>query len=228
MSGGPPDVRVVVPDYNAGRQLLDVLPRVAAEVGADGVLVIDDGSTDGSGEAAAAAGYTVIRHAENRGKGAALRTGFAAALERGARWVVTLDADGQHDPAEIPRFVAAAARGEHQLLVGTRMGDTRQMPPLRIFANRLTSTIISALAGQRIEDSQSGYRMIAAEVLRTVPLEFDRYEAESEILVRAARAGFSIGAVPVRTIYGEETSAIHPLVDSLRFVRLTWRLWRSC
>lgn len=231
MSGAAPpagarDLRViaVIPSYNPGERLDVLLPRVAAQLERDALLVIDDGSSDGSGARAAAAGYPVLRHATNQGKGVALKTGFRAALARGADWVLTLDADGQHDPAEIPTFLAAAARGRHQLLVGSRMADVGGMPLIRVVTNRLTSAVISALAGQRIEDSQSGYRCIAAAVLRSVRLELRRYDAESEILVRAARGGFSIGTVPIRTIYGEEVSAIHPVADSLRFIRLAWRL----
>lgn len=216
----------VVPSYNPGDALLGVLAGLARHIPVADILVVDDGSTDGSGGRAAAGGYIVLRHEQNQGKGLALRTGFRAALVRDAHWVLTIDADGQHDPDELPNFVAAAGTGQHQLLVGSRMGDVRSMPRLRRFANRATSTIISVLAGQRIEDSQSGYRLIAASVLRAVPLELKRYDAESEILVRAARAGFAIGSVPIRTIYGSEVSAIHPLVDSLRFVRLAFRLLR--
>jgi glycosyltransferase involved in cell wall biosynthesis len=217
-------VCAIIPSFNPGEALQGVLDGVSAQLGADNLIVIDDGSSDGSGERATERGFTVIRHDENQGKGVGLRTGYRAALEREGEWVITLDADGQHDPAEIPKFLAEAAGGRHQLLIGTRMSDTSDMPFLRIFANRATSMILSALAGQRVEDSQSGYRCIAAEVLRTVRTEFRRYDAESEIIVRAARAGFSIGSVPIRTIYGEEVSKINPLVDTLRFLRLTWRL----
>jgi len=219
-------VVAIVPSYNSGPALVSVLEGVEAVLGRDAVLVVDDGSIDGSGDLAASRGYRVIRHGQNQGKGVALQTGYDAALAEGADWVVTLDADGQHDPAEIPAFLTEARRGEHQVLVGTRMGDTRDMPYERIFANRVTSGVISLLAGQRVEDSQSGYRCIAADVLRAVRTEFRRYDAESEILVRASRAGFSIGSVPIRTIYGEEVSKIDPVVDTLRFLRLTWRLLR--
>ncbi len=220
-------VYAIIPSYNPGAAaLLEVVAGTAAQLGRDAVLVIDDGSSDGSGARVAEQGFTVITHSVNQGKGAALRTGFAAALEGGADWVVTLDADGQHDPTEIPSFVAAATAGDQQLLVGSRMGNIGDMPFLRVFANRVTSWVVSALAGQRVEDSQSGFRCVAAEVLRAVRLEFQRYDAESEILVRASRAGFKLGSIPIRTIYGEEESAINPWVDTLRFVRMVWRLAR--
>jgi glycosyltransferase involved in cell wall biosynthesis len=163
----------------------------------------------------------------NRGKGAALRTGFAAALTAGADWVFTLDADGQHDPAEMPAFLAAARTGGADLWIGDRMRNTADMPWLRRLVNRFTSFIISTLAGQSISDSQSGYRLIGAPVLRALDLRFDRFEAESEILVKASRAGFRIGSVPIRTIYGEERSTIHPVRDSVRFISLVLKLWRN-
>lgn len=224
-AGSPGRVAAVIPAYNPGRALAGVAAAAAQVLGPAAVLVVDDGSTDGAPEASGeAARVVVLRHAANRGKGAALRTGFAAALAAGADWVFTLDADGQHDPAEMPSFLAEAARGRYDLIVGSRMADPRGMPGLRRLVNRTTSTIISGLAGQPIADSQSGYRLIAAPVLRALDLRFDRFDAESEILVKAGRAGFRIGEVPIRTIYGEERSTIRPLRDSLRFAGLVVRL----
>ncbi len=222
-------VMAVIPSYNPGpTTVVGVAQGAAAALGgADRVIVVDDGSTDGSGSALETAGYRVVYHAENQGKGMALRTGFALGLDAGADWVVTLDADAQHDPAEILKFLEAAAAGGADLWIGTRMHDTRAMPWLRRFANWSTSLVISAVAGQRVYDSQSGYRLISSAVLRRVPLEMRRYDAESEILVVASRAGFKIGQVPIKTIYGDEVSSINPLVDTLRFFRMLCRLaWR--
>ncbi|HWN83203.1 MAG TPA: glycosyltransferase family 2 protein [Candidatus Udaeobacter sp.] len=218
-------VLAVIPAYNPGPQLSSVVDGAIRELGREAVLVIDDGATDGAGDRARAAGVQVITHRVNRGKGAALRTGFEAALARGADWIFTLDADGQHDPAEMPKFLAAAAGGGAALYIGDRMQDTTIMPWLRRLANQSTSAIISALAGQSISDSQSGYRLIGAQVLRAVDLRYDRFEAESEILIKASRAGFKIGAVPIRTIYGQEQSTIHPVRDTLRFISLVVKLW---
>ena len=217
-------VAAVIPAYNPGPTLARVAAGAARELGPDLVFVVDDGATDGSIAGARAAQVHVLVHPANRGKGAALRTGFAAARAAGADWIFTLDADGQHDPAEMGAFLAAAARGDGDLLVGSRMADTRTMPWLRRFANRTTSFVVSLLAGQSIADSQSGYRLIAARVLAALDLRYDRFEAESEILVKAARAGFRIASVPIATIYGEERSNIHPLRDTVRFVGLVARL----
>jgi glycosyltransferase involved in cell wall biosynthesis len=226
MSTDPGRVMAVIPAYNPGPELARVLAAASRELGPEAVIVIDDGATDGAGERARAAGVRVITHPVNRGKGAALRTGFEAALAAGAEWIFTLDADGQHDPAEMPAFLAAAAGGGADLWLGNRMQDTAHMPWLRRLANRCTSSIISALAGQSISDSQSGYRLIGAPVLRALDLKFDRFEAESEILIKASRAGFRIGSVPIRTIYGQERSTIHPVRDTVRFISLVMKLWR--
>jgi glycosyltransferase involved in cell wall biosynthesis len=224
-AAAPNKVVAVIPAYNPGPALAGVAAGAAAELGGgESVVVVDDGSSDGAVERARAGGVVLVRHPMNRGKGAALRTGFAAALAAGADWVFTLDADGQHDPREMPVFLAEAAQGRYDLLVGDRMADPRGMPALRVLANRSTSSIISLLAGQRIRDSQSGYRLIAAPVLRAIDLRLDRFDAESEILVKAARAGFRIGTVPIRTIYAEEKSTIQPLRDTIRFIGMILRL----
>jgi glycosyltransferase involved in cell wall biosynthesis len=214
----------VVPAYNPGPEVARVCLAAAHELAPDRVLVVNDGSTDDTASRAAATGVRVFEHPRNRGKGAALRTGFAAAVTAGAEWVFTLDADGQHDPREMSRFLAQAAGGGCDLLLGDRMADTRDMPWLRILANRTTSSIISLLAGQRMRDSQSGYRLISGRVLRALDLRFDRFDSESEILVKAARAGFRIGSIPIRTIYGDERSTINPLRDTLRFIGMVVRL----
>ncbi len=217
-------VCAVIPAYNPGAILGEVVALAADELGRDSIFVVDDGATDGSIAHARAAGVHVLVHPQNRGKGAALRTGFTAAISAGAHWVFTLDADGQHDPREMSSFITTAAHGRYDLLVGTRMADTRTMPRLRIFANRTTSLAVSLLAGQWVDDSQSGYRLIASRVLTTLDLRYDRFEAESEILVKAAVSGFEIGSVPIQTIYGEEKSNIRPFRDTLRFLGLFARL----
>jgi len=214
----------VVPAFNAGAPLLDVAQGASRELHRDRVLIVDDGSTDGAPARASEAGFRVLAHGENRGKGAALRTGFARVLEEGGLGVITLDADGQHDPAWIPRFVAAAADAD--VVVGSRMKDPGEMPRLRVAVNRFTSFVVSGLAGARLTDSQSGFRWIGAAVLRGVPLESDRFDAESEILIKAARLGFRIREIPMPAIYGEEVSKVHPFRDTARFFRLVGRSFR--
>jgi glycosyltransferase involved in cell wall biosynthesis len=214
----------VIPAFNAGPALLEVAAGASAALAPERVLIVDDGSEDGVPQTAAERGYRVILHPVNRGKGAALRSGFEAALAEGAAAVITLDADGQHDPAWIERFLDAAHGTD--IVLGSRMKDPGDMPWLRVAVNTFTSWVVSALAGARITDSQSGFRWIAAPVLRAVPLESERFDAESEILIKAARLGFRIREIPMPALYGDEISKVHPFRDTLRFFRLVGRAFR--
>ena len=210
----------LVPAYREVQRVGDVVQGVLGHLPC---LVVDDGSGDGTAEAAEAAGATVVRHRQNAGKGAALKTGFAFAREHGYQGVVTLDADGQHDPAAIPAFIAAAEQGA-DLVIGTRQDwAANGMPRSRRFSNGLTSAIISRLARCKITDSQSGYRYVSVAAWLAAAPETTSFDAESEILIRAGRLGFRIVEVPIPTIYGTETSKIKVLPETLRFIRLVAR-----
>jgi glycosyltransferase involved in cell wall biosynthesis len=211
---------VVIPAYNAASHLRDVIERCIELMPRERIIVIDDGSSDDTFDIAHAAGVTTIKHQENWGKGKALSTGIHKAHEIGAAYAFTIDADGQHDPAEIPSFLEHLQKTEADIIIGNRMSDVRDMPRLRVMTNRFTSWIVSLKAGQKIPDSQSGYRMIKTSLFVQIRLETNRYETESEILIKASKLGARIEAVPIETIYGEEISAIHPFVDTLRFFRL--------
>ncbi len=217
----------IVPAYMTGPGLLEVLAGAARAVGKENVLVVDDGSPDGYPVKAEELGYNVVRHDRNMGKGVALRTGFAWALAHGYSGVVTLDGDGQHDPALIPSFLRKAEETGADIVIGSRKRDLRTMPVVRVFVNWFTSWIISRLAGRRIEDSQSGYRYVSSRVLESVRLEGSRYDLESEILVKAARNGFAIDSIPIPTVYGDEKSSIKPLKDALCFWRMVVSLNRE-
>jgi glycosyltransferase involved in cell wall biosynthesis len=197
-----------------------VIADVSRHVPRERIIVVDDGSSDETATVARTAGVVLIEHPRNLGKGAALRTGILAAGERGWRFAITLDADGQHNPDEIPAFIERWVETGADIIVGDRMAATGEMPALRLWTNRLTSRVVSTLARARIPDSQNGYRMISTEVFARIPLETSRYDTESEILIRAGRGGAVIASVPVTTIYGEEVSSINPLVDTLRFFRM--------
>jgi len=220
-------VVVMVPAYMTGPRLLEVLEGAAGAVGKENVLVVDDGSPDAYPTEAARLGYNVVRHDTNMGKGEALKTGFAWALAHGYSGVVTLDGDGQHDPGLIPSFLLKAEETGADIVVGSRMRDVSTMPVIRVCVNRFTSWVVSRAAGQRIEDSQSGFRYISSRVLEAVRLECSRYDLESEILVKAAREGFVIDSVPIPTVYGEEKSSIKPLKDAVCFWRLVLSLRRE-
>jgi glycosyltransferase involved in cell wall biosynthesis len=220
-------VGAIIPALNAARFLPAVVGEIKERHPDLRVLVVDDGSTDGTADAARGAGAEVAVHEVNRGKGEALKTGYAWALTAGVEWVFTLDADGQHLPGEMQRFLDVAAGGDVDVLVGSRMAATGDMPWLRRKTNEFTSWVVSRLAGTRIPDSQSGYRLFRTRVLDGVTLKTNRYDSESEILVRLARRGARIGDVPITTVYGDQHSSINPLVDTGRFFRLVFMLLLS-
>ncbi|MHC4599144.1 MAG: glycosyltransferase family 2 protein, partial [Planctomycetota bacterium] len=154
----------VIPAYNEEERIADVVRRTLAVCE---LLVVDDGSSDRTAALAREAGAEVMNLSPNRGKTTALDAGFRRALSRGAEAVVTLDADGQHRPEEIPRFVEAAEGGA-DIVVGSRMGDTARMPWVRLWTNWTTSRVVSWLARSRIFDSQSGFRLFRAEAVRSI------------------------------------------------------------
>jgi glycosyltransferase involved in cell wall biosynthesis len=220
-------VTVLLPGYNVARHLDALVGNLRAALPDAELLLVDDGSADDTAATGRALGLTVIEHEINQGKGMALRTGFEAAVGAGAEAVITMDSDGQHLASEAGRFVDAWEEGA-DVVVGDRMADNDNMPWLRKRTNEFTSWVISRVAGARIPDSQNGYRLFDAEVLRSVKLESRRYDMESEILIRAARQGYRIASVPISTIYHDEESSINPFVDTFRFFRLVWRArgWR--
>ncbi|NIM98927.1 MAG: glycosyltransferase [candidate division Zixibacteria bacterium] len=218
-------ILVVIPAYNASLTVKQLIQGISKFVGKQDIVVIDDGSEDGTHDSAEEAGAILLRHKINRGKGEALKTGFEYALRRGYDALITMDADLQHDPESIPDFIRMAD-GSEGILIGTRKRNLKIMPFARWFTNNLTSIIVSVLSGQSVRDSQSGYRLILTQVLKKVELESEKYDLESEILIKAARKGFRIAEVPIKTIYREGKSFINPLVDTGRFIKLMWRsLW---
>jgi glycosyltransferase involved in cell wall biosynthesis len=202
----------------------DEEPRIEAVVRATlahlTVLVVDDGSSDGTADVARASGAMVIEQRPNAGKGAALRTGFRRALDDGAEAILTLDADGQHDPAEIPRFLSAwAASPRPDLVIGSR--NFRAMPPVRRLSNLLGRIAFSWAVGREIPDNQSGYRLVSRR-LATATLASDEpgFAFEVEQITTCIRMGGAIGWVPIRTIYAGAPSHIRPLAHLREFVRI--------
>lgn len=215
---------VLIPCYNEALSIGDVVKGTLLYV--QEVIVIDDGSTDRTDTIAKAAGAIVLRHPENKGKGEALRTGFRY-IKENKDWdaVIIMDADGQHDPGEIPRFIQIAQTQNASIVVGDRMSNiwrSRQMPFIRWLTNKTTSYIISKLTKQKIPDSQCGYRLINTNVLKNLELSTSRFETESEILIKAARMGFKITSLPIKIIYHAETSYINPIKDTMRFIKLIY------
>lgn len=212
---------VVIPGYNTA-QTIGPLVRGVIRLGLD-VVVVNDGSTDGTAQAATEAGALVISHLRNGGKGLALRSGFVFAVASGYDAVVTLDSDGQHDPAEIPKLLEAIERSDAGVVVGHRLAEPGAMPPSRRWTNRIMSLIVSGIARQPIPDSQCGFRAIRRQVLQAVVLSSRRFELETELLLAAATGGWPIASIPIRSIYDYQSSHIRPFRDGLRFLRLIVR-----
>jgi glycosyltransferase involved in cell wall biosynthesis len=215
-------VAAAIPAYQAAPSVGEVV-RGALERLAD-VLVIDDGSTDGTAEVARQAGARVISQPANRGKGAALALAFRDLFGQGFAAVITLDADGQHLPEEIPKLLEGARQGG-DLVLGVRDHLFGEMSQARRMANRLSSRAISMAAGQTLSDIQTGFRFYRRELIEAVGFPEARFEAESAVVVRAARRGFKVVTVPVRLGFadGRTTSHYRPLIDSLRIARAVTR-----
>jgi glycosyltransferase involved in cell wall biosynthesis len=221
------NVAALIPCYFEAKHLRDVAVRVKQQL--DTVLVVDDGSTDGTEDEARAAGVEVIRHTVNQGKGAAIKTGLRALADRsGIEYALVLDGDGQHAPEEIPRFLTAANESKASMLVGNRMSDTRTMPFVRKMTNRFMSSQISKVCGQWVPDTQCGFRMFERALLPAmVEIATTKFDYETEQLVVASRRGCQIAAVPISTIYGDEKSKIHPVRDTIRFLEMMSRFKRE-
>ena len=215
-------VAVIIPALNAATMIEPVVKSSLQQL--PSVLVIDDGSSDATGAVAAKAGATVLRHDVNRGKGAALRTGFRWALENGYDAVITLDADGQHLPHEIPKFIGARADSRADLIIGGRAQHFGGMLPRRRLANRFSAWTISIASGTKVTDSQSGFRLYSGRVMREIELHATGFDMESEVIVRAGRRRFPIVtiAIDLGFINGVSTSHYRPVKDTLR---IAWRVW---
>ena len=209
-------VAIVIPAYQAAPTLAAV---VAGARTVAPVYVVDDGSTDGTGDVGRAAGATVLSHETNRGKGAALATGIAAALAADAQIIVTLDADGQHPPTETTRLLTPIADGRADLVLGARE-RSGAMPLGRRFTNWVSARLATRIAGQGVADAQTGFRAFTRAVAERVQPVEDRYEYETAFLLGACDAGFRVACVAIPTIYAGAESHFRPWADTWRVVRV--------
>ena len=210
--------------FNEEAHIADVVKGTALH--ASPVVVVDDGSTDNTAARARDAGAIVIRSEQNHGKGWAIRTGLEYALKQDRSHVVFLDADLQHDPAEIPRLVARAEQGHGDFVIGEREFRKDAMPAARFYANVTGSAIISWFIGVDVADSQSGFRLIRADLLRRLRLTGTGYEIETEMLLKLVRAGAAVERITVRRLqYERAHSKIRPFRDTARTCLLAFRYW---
>jgi glycosyltransferase involved in cell wall biosynthesis len=213
-------IAVLIPAYNAAASLQGVIEGIKGYLSS--ILVVDDGSTDATAEIALAAGVHVLRHQINRGKGVALRTGFRFLLHQGYQAIITMDADGQHDPSYIPLLIRAYEEGRGDIVIGSRAGEFHAMSWLRRFWNQLGVKAVSKLIGTPLTDTQSGYRLIKAEVLQGLPLRAVGYEVELELLIKACKRGHRVVEIKVTTHYIDGRPSSH-----FRPVRDTWLVCRT-
>lgn len=213
---------VVIPAFQAAATVRAV---VAGARTVAPVYLVDDGSTDGTGDAARETDATLLTHATNRGKGAALATGIAAALAGGAEVIVTLDADGQHPPGEIPRLVGPIAEGRADVVLGAR-ARSGAMPLPRRLTNWLSARLATRIGGQGVSDAQTGFRAFTRDVAQRVRPAEERYDYEMAFLLGALQAGYRVACVTIPTIYGAAESHFRPWSDTWRVARVFARYSR--
>jgi glycosyltransferase involved in cell wall biosynthesis len=211
----------VIPCFNEEATIAPLVTAVRQHL--PSMLVVDDGSTDDTSNLAGGAGAVVVHHQRNLGKGAALRTGLSLALKQGFEWAVTLDGDGQHAPEDLPALLRHAERSGALLVIGNRMNDARKISWLRRQVNRWMSRKLSQRAGRHLPDTQCGFRLIHLQTWEILFLKTEHFEVESETLMAFLAAGKRVEFVPIHVIPSSRRSHIHPIADSLRWLR--W--WRN-
>lgn len=208
---------VIIPTYQGEKTLPKLFEKLMKIVPKEDILVVDDGSTDETVEICKKNNIEFISHQKNRGKGFALRTGFRWAIRSDYDAIITIDADLQHPPELIPKFIEELENGA-DLVVGNRMQDIKTMPIERRISNFLSSFFVSLLAGKKFLDSQCGFRAIRRWVIEKSHLYFDRYQMESELLIESARIGANIKFIPIPTIYNGNESHFNSILDTIRFI----------
>ena len=219
-------VAVVIPAYQAAAAIAAVVSRTSRAVPGATVYVVDDGSTDGTRDVGREMGATVLVHPRNRGKGAALTTGIAAALDAGAGVIVTLSADGQHPPEEIPGLAAPVLGDEADLALGCR-ARTSTMPWGRRCTNWLSAVLASRIGGVAVPDAQTGFRALSRRVAQAVRPGEQGYDFETAFLLAALAQGLRVRSVPVSTVYEGRSSYFRPWVDTWRQARVFTRYSRA-
>jgi glycosyltransferase involved in cell wall biosynthesis len=212
-----PRIVALIPGFNEGPRIGNVVRATLEHLP---VIVVDDGSSDDTASRAREAGATIIEQRPNQGKGAALRAGFRQAIASGYDAVLTIDADGQHDPTEIPRFLEAwAVEPPPDLVIGRR--NFRAMPPIRRLSNELGGRAFSWAVGRPIPDNQSGYRLVSRRLMEATLGSDERgFEFEVEMITTCIRLDGTIDWVPIRTIYAGEPSHVRPLAHLRSFIRI--------
>lgn len=213
---------VVIPAYNEDKAIFEVITNT--QKFAQNIIVVDDGSHDHTAAEARKAGAVVLRHKVNLGKGAALKTGCDYAVRQGAQKIITMDADGQHEPKEIPSFIKALE--EHDIVFGSRKTPT-SMPFVFKFGNKVLTKTLQTLYGVKVEDSQCGYRGFKAETYKNIRWDATDYYVETEMAIRAGKKKIKHTTIPIETIYADRYKGT-TVLDGVNIVlkMIGWKIWR--
>ena len=206
----------LIPAFNVESRIRDVVLGIQEIIPT--AIVIDDGSHDGTARIAQESGAIVLGHKTNQGKGAALKDGFRYAIDNNYDAVITVDGDGQHNPNDIYSLLSLASKAD--IIIGSRMTNPHMMPKPMLLTNKFLSLLTSIIIRQKIRDSQSGFRLIKTPVLQQVSLVTNHYEMETEQLIKAGHAGFTIKETPIKTIYYKTAPRSTVIVDTFRFIKL--------
>jgi len=226
-------IALLIPAFNEEKHIEKVIKNCA--IYNMDIIVVDDGSIDKTAQiveeikALGQCQLFFIKHNRNKGKGAALQTGFKYVIEKNYQGVITIDADGQHETQEINDFLALVKTESPDLIIGSRLQNHKSMPRIRFFTNLFTSWIISILAGKKVADTQSGFRYISSRLLKNVELRTKNFDTESEIILKAAWLGLKIQNIPISTIYHPDAiSQVNPFIDAFKFFKLISKslVWR--
>ncbi len=227
-------IALLIPAYNEEKYIGQVIKNCASY--SLNMVVINDGSLDQTETIVKKLlknkkyPLILLQHERNKGKGAALDTGFKYAIKKGYQGVITLDADTQHDTKEIKKFLQMVKKEKPDLIVGSRFQNTHGMPFLRLATNYFTSWVISKLAGQKVEDVQSGFRYISQKLIKNVELKTKNFETEPELILKACWLNYKVKNLPITTIYHEDfVSEVNKFTDTLKFFKLVFKslLWRK-
>jgi len=227
-------IALLIPAYNEEKNIGQVIKNCLSYQ--LDIIVVDDGSTDKTAgvvkKLKQSNKYRLIflQHPKNKGKGAALDTGFKYALKEGYQGVITLDADAQHDTREIEKFLKMVQKENPDLIIGSRFQNHQGMPFIRLATNYVTSWIISWLAGKKVEDVQSGFRYISHQVIKNIELRTRNFETEPELILKACWLKYKVKNVPISTIYHENSiSQVNKFTDTFKFFRLIAKslVWRK-
>ncbi len=217
------NIGVVIPALNAAKTIGAVIAGVTKYIHSKNIIIVDDGSSDATASIVSSSGARLLTHTVNRGKGAALQTAFDYMLESPLDAIITLDADLQHSPDFIPQFAGLYSSGKFDIIIGSRLHDKKGMPFHRVLSNTITTFLVSARTAKKIDDSQSGYRLIDRKVLESIRLTSSGFEAETEFIIKAAGHGFRFGFVPIESVYAGEKSHMRHFSTTVNFVKVLFQ-----